>query len=215
VAISREVVYNGTMRSSISIPLSSKQQEIVLGAILGDGCLEFNGNIGTRLQIKQSLKRKEYVFWLYKNLKNLCKSAPKQKRDNKQWYFSTRSLREFTDLYRLFYPRGKKRIPNNISKLLNSPLSLAIWYMDDGSLDYRPKEHYAYLLSINSFSGREAHLLIGAMYKNFRIKASVHNCLSRGKKYPRIYVGLEGRDRFISLIKQYLLDCFSYKIPPL
>lgn len=215
VAISREVVYNGPMRASISIPLSRKQQEIVMGSILGDGCLEFNGNKGTRLQIKQSAKRKEYVLWLYNNVKGLCKSSPKFREDNKQWYFSTRALKELTDLYEAFYPQNKKEIPQNISSLINSPLSLAIWYMDDGSLDYRPKDHYAYSLSTNCFSFKEVELLAEIMKKKFGVKASVHRYLCRGKKYPRIYIGAEGRDRFLYLIKPYILKCFDYKIPPL
>ncbi len=215
VAISREVVYNGPMRPSISIPLSRKQKEIILGSILGDGCLEFNGNVGTRLQIKQSSKRKEYVFWLYENFKNLCRSNPKQKRDNYQWYFSTRSLKELTSFYDLFYPKGKKRIPDNISALVCSPLTLAIWFMDDGTLDYRAKDHYAYSLSTNSFSYKESLLLAKTMKDNFGIKASVHRYLCRGKRYPRVYIGSEGRDKFFSLVKPYVLNCFRYKLPPL
>ena len=35
-----------------------------------------------------------------------------------------------------------KIIPHDIQKILNNPISLAVWYMDDGSLDYRPKYHH-------------------------------------------------------------------------
>jgi len=33
---------------------------------------------------------------------------------------------------RLFYPQGKKRIPDLLAELLAEPLALAVWYMDDG-----------------------------------------------------------------------------------
>lgn len=203
------------MRLPILIPLSRMQQEIIIGNILGDGSLEFNGNVGTRLQIKQCFEHKDYVFWLYEKLKNLCNSEPKQRKDNRQWYFSTRALKELTLLHKSFYKKRRKMIPRNISKLLISPLTLAVWYMDDGSLDYRPKDHYAFILNTDSFLLKEARLLSEAIKKNFGIKDRVYNSLCRGKRYPKIYIGVEGRDRFLSLIKPYILNCFSHKLPPL
>lgn len=215
MVISREVVYNGRMRPSILIPVSKVQREIIIGNILGDGSLEFNGNVGTRLQIKQSFKHKEYVMWLYEKLKNLCSTKPKQREDNKQWYFSTRALKELTALHRLFYSQGRKRISRNISELLISSLSLAVWYMDDGSLDYRPKDHYAFVLSTDSFSLKEVWVLSKTIKRNFGINTSVYNSLCRNKRYPKIYIGSEGRDKFLSLIKPYILNCFSHKLLPL
>jgi hypothetical protein len=199
----------------ITILPSRIQREIIIGNILGDGCLEFNRYIGTRLQIKQSSKHKDYVFWLYGKLRNLCNSEPKQKKDNGQWYFSTKALKELTSLHKLFYAKRRKIIPKNISELLISPLTLAIWYMDDGSLDFRPKEHYAFILNTDSFSLNEVKILSKTIKRNFGIKINVYNLLCRGKRYPKIYIGTEGRDNFFSLIKPFILNCFSYKLPPL
>lgn len=98
MAISREVVYNRVMRKINKDYISKHQQEIIIGTVLGDGYLEFNGFHGTRLQIKQQEKYKDYVFWFFSQLKNLCISAPKQRKDNNQWYFSTKSLEKLTRL---------------------------------------------------------------------------------------------------------------------
>ena len=215
MAISREVGYNGQMRSPILIHISKVQREIIIGSILGDGSLEFDGNVGTRLQIKQCAKYKNYVIWLHKKLKNLCKSEPKQRKDNNQWYFSTRALKELTSLYNLFYNKERKIIPKNISKLLISPITLAVWYMDDGGLDYRPKSHYSFILNTQSFSSEEVNSLSRALRENFGIRASVYSSLCRGKRYPRIYIGVKGRDKFLSLVRSYVLNCFSHKLPPL
>lgn len=198
----------------ITISPSQIQREIIIGTILGDWSLEFNGYIGTRLQIKQSLKYKDYVFWLFRKLRNLCNSGPKQRKDNHQWYFSTRALKELTSLHKLFYKKRRKIIPENISELLISPLTVAVWYMDDGSLDFRPKDHYAFVLNTDSFLLRKAKILSKVIQRNFGIKTSVHNSLCRGKRYPKIYIGAEGRDKFLFLIKPYILICFSHKIPP-
>lgn len=203
------------MRLPNTDPISKRQQEIIIGNILGDGSLEFNGFHGTRLQIKQSLKYKDYVFWLYGQLKNLCNSGPKQRKDNKQWYFSTKYLTELTSLHKIFYSDGQKLIPKNISKLITSPLSLAIWYMDDGSLYWRPKEHNGFRLCTNCFLVDDVHLLKDILYDNFGVESTVQSTSCRGIKYPRMYIGVRGRDRFLKLIKPYILNCFSHKLPPI
>jgi len=215
VVISREVFYNGVMRPSNRESISKLQQEVIVGVVLGDGSLEFDGFHGTRLQIKQSERYKDYVFWLYNRLKNLCNLEPKQRKDNNQWYFSTKYLEKLTVWYKLFYPAGKKQVPQNIENLLISPRSLAIWYMDDGHLDWRVKDHYAFTLNTDCFSLKGVRLLKETLQKNFRIDVSIYSCSCRGRDYPKIYIGVEGRDRFLSMIKPYILRCFSYKLPPL
>lgn len=45
--------------------LTSKQKEILLGTLLGDGVLELNGRY-PRLRIDHSEKQKAYVEWKYK-----------------------------------------------------------------------------------------------------------------------------------------------------
>lgn len=195
--------------------LDKKLQDITIGLLLGDGCFEKKQDtIGIRLQIKQRSKAKEYVEWLYSQFKDYCLSEIKFREDYKQYYFSTRYLREFQDLFSLFYKDGKKIIPPNIKELLNSPLSLAIWYMDDGSLDYRPKNHYAFYLASNCFSVRDSERLQYTLLENFGIKSTVYNNLCRGKRYPRIYIGSEGRDKFCQIVQSNILNCFSYKLPP-
>lgn len=202
------------MRPVTIIP-SNRQREVIIGNILGDGSLEFNGSIGTRLQIKQCSKYKDYVFWLYGEMKNLCNSQPKQRKDNAQWYFSTRALRELTSFHKIFYKNRRKIIPKNIPELLTSPLTLAVWYMDDGRLDFRPKDHYAFVLNTDSFLLKEVWILGKTIERNFGVKTNVYNSLCRGRRYPKIYIGAKGRDKFLSLVKPYILSCFSHKLPSL
>ena len=194
--------------------LDQKLQDIIVGLLLGDGSFEKKKDtIGIRLQVKQQSKAKEYVEWLYRHLKGYCLSGIKFRKDYGQYYFSTRYLREFQDIYNLFYVGGKKIIPSNIKGLLTSPLSLAIWYMDDGSLDYRPKDHYAFYLASNCFSVEDSKNLQRVLLQNFGVKSAVYNNLCRGKRYPRIYVGSDGRDKFYQAVAPHILNCFSYKLP--
>lgn len=188
--------------------ISERQHQIIVGTLLGDAwfCRKV-------LCIKQNIRYKEYVHWLYNELKHFCRSQPKQRKDNNQWYFQTRSLAELQK-YRNWFYRENKIVPFNIDKLLISPLSLAVWYMDDGSLDYRPKDHYNFAFSTNSFSIKENRLLVNVLKGNFGIEASIQTPLCRGKRYPELYIGVAGRERFLSLVRPYILNCFSRKLPP-
>lgn len=72
-----------------------------------------------------------------------------------------------TKFHKFFYQNGKKVIPKNIEGLIKTPLTLAVWFMDDGTLDYRIKDHCAFHLCTNCFSKEEAGKLVDVLGKNF------------------------------------------------
>lgn len=199
----------------MEIVLNEEQKDIIIGTILGDGYIEFNGFHGSRLQIKQSNEHRDYVFWLYDKLENLCKSTPKQRSDTKQWYFSTRHLNILTEFKGIFYKNGKKIIPKKMKDFLVSPMSLAVWYMDDGRLDFREKYHCSIILNTDSFIVKDVEVLTDILKDKFGIASAIHNSLCRGRRYPKIYIGKESRDRFFSFIRPFIVDCFQYKLPPI
>lgn len=195
--------------------ITQRQFDIIVGSVLGDGYLEITKEGATRLQLKQSVEKKEYIFWLYQELGNLCKSPPKQRTDNSQWYFNTRYLRELTPLRECFYPKGIKIIPEYIDILLQNPVSLAVWFMDDGTLDWRIKDHYAFRLTTNCFTIDENNMLKNVLKRNFGIEVTVQTTLIRGVRYPRIHIGASGRNNFFQLVQPYILSCFKHKLPPI
>ena len=186
--------------------ITERQKEIIVGTLLGDGYLEHDGFKASRLQIKQCDRKKDYVFWLYKELENLVRTPPKQRKDNQQWYFSTRSLLELDFFRNLFYRSGQKSVPTIIKDLLVSPLSLAVWFMDDGTLDYRVKSHYSFSISTDSFIESYVRLLQEILFEKFGIITSIQTPSCRGKKYVKLYVGKNGRDVFLSTIKPHILS---------
>ena len=188
--------------------MTERQHQIALGALLGDAWIDKD-----RLRLKQCDRYKEYVFWLYEELQDLCLSPPKQRKDNLQWYFQTRKNEEIIKYRKIFYRNAKKIIPQEIGKLLIHPLSLAVWFMDDGTLDWRIKDHYAFRLATYCFTLDECNQLVDTLENNFGVSASVQTTLMRGKRLPRIHIGKEGRENFRKLISPYLVHCFSYKLP--
>lgn len=195
--------------------LSKEQRDILVGLMLGDGNLEYNGCRGTRMQVKQSCERKEYVMWLYDNFKQFTKTPPQERKDTKQWYFGTRFYEDFEEIRKNFYKDRVKIIPDNIAHIFDSPITLAVWFMDDGHLDYREKSHHAYHISTDSFTKDEVIVLEKLLLERFSIKAKTYMSLCRGKYYPKLYIGKDGRDMFVKTVAPYILPCFRYKLPPL
>jgi ubiquinol-cytochrome c reductase cytochrome b subunit len=69
----------------------------------------------------------------------------------------------------MWYINGNKCVPLIINEYL-TPLSLAIWIMDDGS-----KVGPGLKLSTNSFSYSDCIFLVKTLYDNFNIKANVQS----------------------------------------
>lgn len=193
--------------------MNELQKSIIIGTILGDSYVHFSKAGTTSLSIKQADQYREYVFWLCENLKFMFSSKPKQRPDNRQWYARSSYSKELNELHTLFYKNGIKIVPKRIDQLLISPISLAVWFMDDGTLDYRKKDHCAFHLCTNCFTKKDVERLTKMLKSNFGIVASVHYTLCRGIRHARIYIGAQGRDRFIELVTPYVLDCFKYKLP--
>jgi hypothetical protein len=188
-------------------------KSILIGTVLGDGHLTPPSGNKSQLYAKYDDKYIEYLHWLHTQLKPIGVSAIKPHKGFHQHRFRTRSSREIFKLRNYFYPLGKKIIPANISFVLRDPLSLAIWYMDDGTLDFREKYHRNASIATFCFSYRENKLLANALMKNFGIEARVHLSTMRGKKYYRLYIVSKSFDRFIDHIKAYIVPCMLYKIP--
>jgi len=111
--------------------LTEEQNQILIGLLLGDGAMRKKTH--ALLEINHSYKQREYVDWLYKIFQDFIETPPKKRKTNGNrvaYRFTTKSLPVFTQFYNQFFINGHKVIPNN---LVLSPLSLAVWYMDDGS----------------------------------------------------------------------------------
>ena len=107
---------------------------------------------------------------------------------------------------------GKKTITKQWCDDL-TPLSLAFWYMDDGTLSNRNKDRYSERISFatNSFSVEECNLLQSMLLNKYGIDSTIHNKPSY--KGNVIYLGVEGSKKFCSLIAPYVCNSMKYKLP--
>ena len=182
--------------------LTERQKAIIVGCLLGDGAMRCKTN--ALLETNHSAKQRDYVEWKFSELKDMVSTGPKKRFGNAgriAYRFTTRSLPALTEVYRIFYRSGKKIIPDNLQI---HPLSLAVWFMDDGSKSYR-----AIYLNTQKFSVTEQEKLIEILKQQFDINAS----LNKDKKYYRLRIAVSSVSKFLEIIKPYLLPMFCYKTP--
>ncbi len=100
-------------------------KDIVIGTVLGDGYLEQHGK-GVRLQVVHCVAQEPYVKWKHSELSVLLPS-PMYLYNGKYpfWRFVTRSHPFLEKLRQIFYVNRKKRIPNDIGKYLDNPVSIS------------------------------------------------------------------------------------------
>jgi len=121
--------------------LSNRSKEILLGSLLGDGSLRIHtGYKNARFSFRHSIKQKDYFFWKANELKEISGNSYfwKQKPDGfgfggEKLRYQSLALSQLTNLYHLTHERDKLIARPEWLKLL-TPLSLAVWWLDDGSL---------------------------------------------------------------------------------
>ena len=187
------------------------QKQIIVGSLLGDGGLECRSkNKTARLRIHHGEKQKDYLFWKYKILKNIVNCQPKRivwkdkKRNitNISWYFHTLTLKELGNLHSLFYSESRKTLPKNLYNLL-TPLSLAIWTMDDGDND---KDSIRY--NIQCFTRKEQEMLRNLLRKKYGLRAN----LNKDRNHYRLRVVKASKVKLIKLISPFVISSMKYKI---
>ncbi len=128
------------MKKHANVPLSDRVRDIILGMLLGDGSLKKQkGYANAYLQFRHSETQEEYFLWKASALQEIAreKSVARQKPDgyskNEKLRFASKSLPALTELHELTHRSNHLRIRR---KWLNqmTPLSLAVWWCDDGSL---------------------------------------------------------------------------------
>lgn len=193
--------------------MNSRIQSIIVGSILGDGYMtELTVKKKSRLWLKYDDRYLSYLEWLHEELRPIGVGIIKGKKGYHQHQFLTDSSSEIGKLKMLFYPKGKKLVPKNIDQLLIDPSSLAVWYMDDGTLDQRERYHFNALFATHGFSFEDCVRLAKVLNINFKIQTSVCRCLMRGKLRYRLYLWSRSMDHFMDLIEPYILPCFAHKI---
>ena len=183
-----------------TLKLSEIQRSILIGLLLGDGHLETQNNGRTyRLKVEHSLRQKDYLEWLYEEFKEWIPGGIYYKSKYGKEYigFSTYSHGAFRFYAQQFYVNKKKEIPSIITKLIDK-ISLAVWFMDDGS--WKSATHQTYIIHTLGFSKENLEMMIKTLQGKFNISATLH---SQKGKYWRLYILSKSAEDFKKIIEPF------------
>ena len=194
-----------------SLAMSERQKQILDGMLLGDAHLERQRGAQTaRLKIEHSLSQALYVAWKYSEWRDWVRTPPRaRERGNRLGTtstnvgFTTLSHVEFEWFRQRYYRERRKAIPED---LVLTPLSMAVWFMDDGSR--KSSQCSGLYLNTQSFMAAEVDLLRFVMSRDCEVQTSVR----KQADGLQIYVPSPSVAGFSAFIRAYILPSMMYKL---
>jgi recombination protein RecA len=122
---------------SVPAYLSSFQWEVLLGGLMGDGCLSpSRSGLSARFRMGHGAKQVAYADWKASLFANV--NVSRTTNEKGAVFHDVQPLPELAELREAVYIGGTKVFSHDYLKRL-TPLSLAIWYQDDGTFQLRSK----------------------------------------------------------------------------
>ncbi len=172
-----ELVAGDRVMQSVPHYLSDMQWQVVLGGLMGDGALSptSSGN-GARFRWGHGAKQVAYGDWKASLFANI--NVSRHENAKGAVFFDCQPLPELTELRAAVYVAGKKVLSHDYLKQL-TPLSLAVWYMDDAGFQNRSK-------------GLQARTADGSGRAEICVEAMSADTRTRLQRVPRRHLGNRG-----------------------
>lgn len=198
------------------LQLTLLQEQLLLGSMLGDGAIQKYKDSENAFFLETHGEKQ----WHYLGAKSLIlkNCLPKFYSDKRKSPSSDRVLcvqrfytmkhKLFNDYWKMFYNSERKKIiTRGTIEKLDVP-ALAVWYMDDGTLQI-DNDIRLYTMG---FSTNECHLLIDKL-RSFNIVANIkfEYKESTQKSYPYLVLSKKDSNRFLNLTKGWCLPSMEYK----
>ncbi len=195
------------------VPLSNQTKEIILGSLLGDGSLKVNKFYkNARFSFRHSIKQEAYFHWKVKQLQEISSAKHYWLQQPDQGFskecklrYQSRALESLTDLFNMTSKRGKLRIKRQWLNYL-TPLSLAIWWLDDGSIIANGRKG---VLCTDGFDEKSVQILARYLQIVWKIQAHVAPIgvkrAGQQDKYWRLWFRSTGElTKFLQLILPHI-----------
>jgi recombination protein RecA len=191
--------------------LTSRQREILVGLLLGDGHLEKQNALGwARLKVEHSVRQIEYVTWKYSEWSGWVLTPPASRLKGNRLGtqsmnvgFATVAHPELGEFRNRFY-EGRKVVPPDLTL---TPLALAVWFMDDGSRKSRSCR--GLYLNTQAFRPDEVTMLQWFLERDFSIRTSLRAQLDG----LQMYIPSGEVNGFVSIVDPYVIQEMKYKLP--
>lgn len=193
--------------------ITKEMEEVLIGTILGDAHINCRSYSSSKkitdsgiLVFAHCEAQKEYCFYKYNILKTLFNREPQkniQERKGKKhisYYATSKSDMSLRKYFDLFYRDFIKVIPVNLEDYLTEK-GLAILFMDDGY----SKQSREYDISLCGFDMESLSIFQKVLLNKWNIETSIH-------KSKTVYIKAKSREKFLSVIKPYIIPTMQYKI---
>lgn len=184
---------------------NKRTDEYIRGLLLGDGSISRHKSThNARIKVCHCSKQKEYLD-LQKNMfSDVGYSEYNSITEYKSHVFSVQSRcsEKFNKYHDELIIGGKKTVTQKYLNKL-TPLSIAVWYMDDGSLSGDSLR-----LATHGFSKEENDLIS----EYFKDKWDIDNAVMEDKRKNLFFIYLKDIDKFLKLIGPYIPTCMRYKL---
>jgi len=181
--------------------IDDKTSDIITGSLLSDGCIT-KGHNAKNYHYTHFSEHEEYADYLISNMNIDLSKHPCQRRlvgkymSSGGYNINSKYSVTFTKMRKLWYPEGKKIVPENIEI---NPTILLHWYMGDGTIS----NENGIILCTDSFDESSIDILLENLYEID---------LSPQKSYKnRIRIPNKRVLEFLYYIGDSPLKCFNYK----
>lgn len=208
--------------------LTEYDKSIIIGLIIGDGYINNKG----RICIEHGEKQFEYCVYKAKLLHSICggndiivhknnrhvANSILHKCKSKSFitYSFKKQSKNFIFFRELMYKNNKKVITEEVLKYIQ-PISIALWWMDDGCLYKRYNKGYkkhSYFFQLSTFCSLEEIKLIQTFFiDKYDIKWNIKKQVCKNDIRYSLCCGQKQGKKLLQLIKQYVykVDCMKYK----
>jgi predicted NodU family carbamoyl transferase len=170
------------------ISLSDQCKQVILGSLLGDGCLTIQkGYKNARMQIRHSILQEDYLRWKFEVLSEIAPERLQvQKPDgyskNQKIGFISNAMSQLTEIHQVVCKTNKLNIKRSWLNHITE-LGLLIWWLDDGSIIGSGREG---VLCTDGFDLPAIKILQNYLHKVWKINTKIGR-LSRKRDDQRNY----------------------------
>jgi superfamily II DNA or RNA helicase len=194
--------------SIIAKCLNEDQKQIVYGSYLGDGHISHTNKQRTRLRIIHGEKQIEYCRWKANMFDiNKLNYIEKAGYSNTSFYNFNTKIFDLEDEI----PKNTKIVPDWLIEKIDLR-GIAIWYMDDGSINKNKLKDGSISSYITIHSNNfdyEIHEKFVKKFNKYGIDCTI--CKSKGKYYY-LRFNKENTSKLLELITPYIPENMEYKI---
>lgn len=189
--------------------LSQEQLEFCIGSILGDGSVRSKNNITAQMRFGHGVKQNNYCQWKT-SIFNKNFISYKGTTNKGELRFDTKFTHELMFLNHKISIKNSWDIPQEVIELI-SPISLAIWYLDDGTFSgsYKKYGNGKSFICAKSMTDSTLERIAKHLKEKFNLNATVYNQQNKG-----LYFYGEENIKMHQLIAKYVPKCMEYKLHP-